>query len=68
MGLLQEEFYDSLFHKLQSLCGQLFISLCGNIFLKLRYGVSAQTAPSIVYDYYNPEAQATLAPLKFNVK
>ena len=35
---------------------------------KPRYGINAQTAPSIVYDYYNPEAQATVAPLKFTVK
>jgi uncharacterized protein YfaS (alpha-2-macroglobulin family) len=35
---------------------------------KPRYGINAQSAPSIVYDYYNPEAQATVAPLKFIVK
>ncbi len=35
---------------------------------KPRYGINAQTAPSTVYDYYNPEAQATVAPLKFIVK
>ena len=35
---------------------------------KPRYGINAQTAPSIVYDYYNSEAQATVAPLKFSVK
>lgn len=35
---------------------------------KPRYGINAQTAPSIVYDYYNSEAQATVAPLKFTVK
>ena len=35
---------------------------------KPRYGINAQTAPSIVYDYYNSEAQATAAPLKFTVK
>lgn len=39
-----------------------------NFKFKPRYGIKAQTAPSIVYDYYNPEAQATLAPLKFTVK
>ncbi len=33
-----------------------------------RFGINAQTAPSIVYDYYNAEAQATLAPMRFNVK
>ncbi len=35
---------------------------------KPRYGINAQTAPSIVYDYYNSEAQATLPPLKFTVQ
>lgn len=35
---------------------------------KVRYGINAQTAPSLVYDYYNPEAQATVAPLRFSVK
>ncbi len=35
---------------------------------KLRYGINAQTAPSIAYDYYNPEAQATVAPVRFQVK
>ena len=35
---------------------------------KPRYGIKAQSAPSVVYDYYNPEAQATVAPLKFTVK
>ncbi len=35
---------------------------------RLRYGLSAQTAPSVIYDYYNPEARAVIAPTKFNVK
>ncbi len=39
-----------------------------NFKFKPRYGINAQTAPSVVYDYYNPEAQATIAPLKFSVK
>ena len=33
-----------------------------------RYGLDAQTAPSIVYDYYNDEARATVAPFRFTVK
>ncbi|HEV2802636.1 MAG TPA: MG2 domain-containing protein [Pyrinomonadaceae bacterium] len=32
-----------------------------------RYGLSAKSAPSVVYDYYNPEARATVAPTKFSV-
>jgi len=32
-----------------------------------RYGLAAKSAPSVVYDYYNPEARAVLAPTKFNV-
>jgi hypothetical protein len=34
---------------------------------RLRYGLSAKSAPSVVYDYYNPEARATVAPTKFSV-
>ncbi len=33
-----------------------------------RFGVAAQTAPSVVYDYYNPEARAVVAPTRFIVK
>lgn len=33
-----------------------------------RFGLNAQTAASIVYDYYNPEARAIVAPTKFVVK
>jgi hypothetical protein len=33
-----------------------------------RFGLAAQTAPSIVYDYYNPEARAVVAPTKFVVR
>jgi hypothetical protein len=33
-----------------------------------RYGINAQTPASVVYDYYNPEAQATTVPLRFQVK
>ncbi len=33
-----------------------------------RYGINAQTPASVVYDYYNDEAKATVAPLKFEVK
>jgi len=39
-----------------------------NFKFKPRYGINAQTPSSVVYDYYNPEAQATVAPLRFNVK
>ncbi|MEW6211259.1 MAG: MG2 domain-containing protein [Acidobacteriota bacterium] len=33
-----------------------------------RYGIRARSAPSTVYDYYNPEARATVAPVRFVVK
>jgi hypothetical protein len=33
-----------------------------------RFGIAAQTAASLVYDYYNPEARAVVAPTKFNIK
>jgi hypothetical protein len=33
-----------------------------------RFGLAAQTAPSLLYDYYNPEARAVVAPVKFTIK
>ncbi len=33
-----------------------------------RFGLTAQTAPSLLYDYYNPEARTIVAPTKFVVK
>jgi hypothetical protein len=33
-----------------------------------RFGISAMSAPSILYDYYNPEAKAAVLPLRFNVQ
>jgi hypothetical protein len=35
---------------------------------RTRFGLVAQTAASQVYDYYNPEARAVVAPTKFIVK
>ena len=34
---------------------------------KLRYGVKAQSAPSALYDYYNPEARVAVAPTRFRI-
>ena len=39
-----------------------------NFKFKPRYGINAQTSSSVVYDYYNPEAHATVPPLRFMVK
>jgi hypothetical protein len=33
-----------------------------------RYRINAQTPASVIYDYYNPEAHATVAPLRFATK
>ncbi len=33
-----------------------------------RFGLNAKSAPSVVYDYYNPEARVTVAPTQFKVK
>jgi hypothetical protein len=33
-----------------------------------RFGLTALTAPSVVYDYYNPEARAVVAPARFIIK
>jgi hypothetical protein len=34
---------------------------------RLRYRMEASSAPSKLYDYYNPEAAASVAPVKFAV-
>ena len=34
---------------------------------RTRYRMNANTSPSTLYDYYNPEANATVAPVKFDV-
>jgi len=39
-----------------------------NFKFKPRYGIKAQSAPSQIYDYYNPEARAVIAPTRFIVK
>ena len=39
-----------------------------NFKFRPRYAINAQTPASVVYDYYNPEAQAKVAPLRFVVK
>ena len=36
--------------------------------LRPRYGLKARTAPSELYDYYNPEAEVSLAPTDFVVQ
>jgi A-macroglobulin TED domain/Alpha-2-macroglobulin family/MG2 domain/Carboxypeptidase regulatory-like domain/A-macroglobulin receptor binding domain/Macroglobulin domain MG3/Alpha-2-macroglobulin bait region domain len=35
---------------------------------QMRYRIEAMSAPSMVYDYYNPEANATVAPVRFSVR
>jgi hypothetical protein len=32
-----------------------------------RFGMDAQTPPSVMYDYYNPEAQTVLHPVRFRL-
>jgi hypothetical protein len=39
-----------------------------NFKFRPRYRINAQTPASIVYDYYNPEAHATISPLRFVAK
>lgn len=33
-----------------------------------RFGINAMSGPSVLYDYYNPEANAGVLPLRFNVQ
>ena len=35
---------------------------------RMRYRIEAMSAPALVYDYYNPEANATVAPVLFIVR
>jgi A-macroglobulin receptor binding domain len=42
----------------------------GSVFslrFRSRFGMSAETAPSLLYDYYNPESSVTLIPSHFVV-
>jgi uncharacterized protein YfaS (alpha-2-macroglobulin family) len=34
---------------------------------RMRYRVEAMTAPSVLYDYYNPDAHSVVTPVKFSV-
>ena len=36
--------------------------------IRPRFGLKAKTAPSVIYDYYNPEARAVIAPAQFLIK
>jgi hypothetical protein len=38
------------------------------IALTLRYAIDALTAPSALYDYYNPDARLDLAPTHFKTR
>jgi len=33
-----------------------------------RFAMKAETAPSLLYDYYNPEARSMVTPVKFRVE
>ena len=35
---------------------------------RTRFGINAMSAPSVLYDYYNPEANAAVLPIRFNVQ
>ncbi|HEX8474838.1 MAG TPA: alpha-2-macroglobulin family protein [Pyrinomonadaceae bacterium] len=39
-----------------------------NFKFRPRFGLVAQTAPSVLYDYYNPEARTVVAPTKFVIR
>ena len=39
-----------------------------NFKFRPRYGINAQNAASVVYDYYNTEANATIAPVRFLIR
>ena len=35
---------------------------------KPRFGITAQSSESVLYDYYNPEARASVPPARFKVE
>jgi uncharacterized protein YfaS (alpha-2-macroglobulin family) len=35
---------------------------------RMRYRIEAMSSPSLVYDYYNPNANAAVAPVLFGVR
>jgi hypothetical protein len=35
---------------------------------RIRFGLTAESAPSLLYDYYNPEARVVVAPTKFVIR
>jgi hypothetical protein len=39
-----------------------------DIRFRTRFGLAAKTAPSVIYDYYNPESRVVVPPVKFRVK
>lgn len=59
--------YDILPDKIVVYLWSSSLSTNFNFKFRLRYGINAQNSPSIVYDYYNAEAQTTVAPTKFFV-
>jgi hypothetical protein len=34
---------------------------------RTRYGMNAMSAPSVLYDYYNPDAKAVVVPTRFTI-
>lgn len=39
-----------------------------NFKFRPRFGLNAKTAPSTIYDYYNPQSRAVVAPATFRVR
>lgn len=39
-----------------------------NFKFRPRLGLNARTAPSTIYDYYNPDSRAVVAPATFKVR
>ena len=39
-----------------------------SFYFRPRYAMQARSAPSTLYDYYNPEARAEIAPVLFRVR
>jgi hypothetical protein len=39
-----------------------------NFSFRPRYRIDALSAPSLLYDYYNPESNATVMPVRFTIR
>jgi hypothetical protein len=64
MPQVQRAFGDRLSRRLGPIAGGTKLTFA----FRPRYGLKAKTAPSLLYDYYNPDARVVLPPADFVVQ